>query len=507
MSLPSPIETTEQEVDVILHVDPNALVIGTNVRRDAVADRQLVESVRALGVLDAVSAYRDQDGSLVVLRGQRRTLAGREAQAATIPVRVVPAPEEADRIAGQLVENERREQMTRADVVQAFSELADLGHSRTWIAKRTGTKAAEVKAALTVAGSASARTALHESAALTLDQAAALAEVEDDHADYEELYRAATQRPGSYAHVLQQIRDRRAAAVALTERAAELTAAGWAVVREDTEDEQPADGRAWTTVRGCTIRDEETGRTTPAPVADLSPADDLRITLETRDQYDHETGRWVRSVREDVEVTIEGAKARGWHTTARGQIALTPEQAAEKREAELTEKRRIRAGNAEWRAACKVRGEWITTRLAGRKTPPTGAEALVAWAVLTRPYSLERAYTGGHRATREALGIKGETWQTQGVLVERAEQGTPRAAIALAALAVVMAWQDRSAENKTWDSPTADDRRILTHLAAAGYELADIEAAMLPQPKRKTRAKPKTEAKPEVDEGQEQTES
>lgn len=160
MSLPSPTEATEQEVDVILHVDPNTLVIGTNVRRDAVADRQLVESVRALGVLDAVSAYRDQDGSLVVLRGQRRTLAGREAQAATIPVRVVPAPEEADRIAGQLVENERREQMSRSDVVQAFSELADLGHSRTWIAKRTGTRAAEVKAALTVAGSTSARTAL-----------------------------------------------------------------------------------------------------------------------------------------------------------------------------------------------------------------------------------------------------------------------------------------------------------------------------------------------------------
>ena len=62
-------------VEELLHVDPGALVIGPNVRTDTHPDaREFAASVKARGVVEVITAYRADDGGLVVLRGQRRAV-------------------------------------------------------------------------------------------------------------------------------------------------------------------------------------------------------------------------------------------------------------------------------------------------------------------------------------------------------------------------------------------------------------------------------------------------
>jgi hypothetical protein len=80
-------------------------VIGRNIRTDTHPDaKEFSASIKARGVLEVITAYRDEEGSMVVLRGQRRTLVAAQVgtPSGTVTVRVVPAPEEADRIIDQM---------------------------------------------------------------------------------------------------------------------------------------------------------------------------------------------------------------------------------------------------------------------------------------------------------------------------------------------------------------------------------------------------------------------
>lgn len=57
------------------HVDPATLVLGANARLDADLTPEFIASIKQHGVLQTIDAHRNTDGALVVLRGQRRTLA------------------------------------------------------------------------------------------------------------------------------------------------------------------------------------------------------------------------------------------------------------------------------------------------------------------------------------------------------------------------------------------------------------------------------------------------
>lgn len=162
----------------LIEVDPATLTVGANVRTDTHHDaREFAASIKARGVLEVITAYRDEDGHLVVLRGQRRTVVATEVgtPSSTVPVRVLPHPNEADRITDQISENVHREAMNQREVCDGLEQLALLGVSAAQIAKRTGLARPTVKAALAVAGSESAKEAMTQEA-LTLDQAAILAE-------------------------------------------------------------------------------------------------------------------------------------------------------------------------------------------------------------------------------------------------------------------------------------------------------------------------------------------
>ena len=113
----------QHEAGVLEHLDPAGLVIETNVRTEGlVLDEEFVDSVRTHGVLVPVLGWRDTDGAVHVRAGQRRTLAARESQIATIPVYVVQADDDstAVRIVEQLVENEHRQTLTDTDRLAAW---------------------------------------------------------------------------------------------------------------------------------------------------------------------------------------------------------------------------------------------------------------------------------------------------------------------------------------------------------------------------------------------------
>ena len=87
---------------------------------------EFAASIKARGVLEVITAHADEDGTLVVQRGQRRTIVAAEVgtPSGTVPVRVVERPEEADRIVDQLTENLHRARMRESEVrdgvVEAF---------------------------------------------------------------------------------------------------------------------------------------------------------------------------------------------------------------------------------------------------------------------------------------------------------------------------------------------------------------------------------------------------
>src|SRR6478752_1415349 len=72
-----------------IDVDPTTLIIGDNVRAAAHLDRQFLASLREHGVMNPIQATRDDNGSLTVKRGQRRTLGAVKAGLSTVPVLVV----------------------------------------------------------------------------------------------------------------------------------------------------------------------------------------------------------------------------------------------------------------------------------------------------------------------------------------------------------------------------------------------------------------------------------
>ncbi|MEU3475485.1 ParB N-terminal domain-containing protein [Rhodococcus sp. NPDC006774] len=114
----------------LVDADPHALDITANVRDgvDITADPEFV----AHGVLQAVSAVRRADGTLVVHDGQRRTLGAREAGLTSIPVMVREQSDDEkaagiERITEQVVSNDQREDLTTGQRAAAVTGLLDLG--------------------------------------------------------------------------------------------------------------------------------------------------------------------------------------------------------------------------------------------------------------------------------------------------------------------------------------------------------------------------------------------
>lgn len=263
--------TTTTASEELVHVNPGSLMIGTNVRADSRPDaKDFAASIKARGVLEVITAYRDDEGHLVVVRGQRRAVVATRVgtPTGTVPVRVVPAPVAADRIADQLSENVHRAGMHDSEVRDAIDQLALCGISAAQITKRTALPRSTVDAAITVTRSPSARERMDQ-VGLTLDEAAIFAEFDGDEHATRTLTEALDRRDWQpITHAAQRLRDDAADTAALTAEAARLRSDGIPALDPSdtpqdyyrlrltnlrTEDGHPVPQDAWPTILGAAV--------------------------------------------------------------------------------------------------------------------------------------------------------------------------------------------------------------------------------------------------------------
>lgn len=476
-------------------INPHELTIDENVRLDPRLDKAFIDSIRARGVLTPITAWRDQDGSVHVQRGQRRTLAAREAEVDTVPVAIgAEPPAEADRLIDQWVENERRAALTNGERVAAVEQMTLAGLSVTKIAKQTGTKRDTVKAALAVSKS---ETATEAADMLTLEQAAALAEFDDDAEAVEALIEAA--RRGQFDHTLSRVRNNRAEAEAIAALVEECRAAGLTVLDDEPLPYDVQAGKP--TILDRLTDSDDRSAIEPEQHAANCPAHAVRVKLLSQDVYTDAEGnelteeevdaklndeydRRTAAADDDEDVIEPDCEDLGIHATWERRptaqaVCTEPERhqlrypnsfgTAKKRADDMTEeereearieRKRVVENNAAWRAAESVRRDWLKS-FATRKTAPKGAEQHIAGHVLANP---DRRYNA-----LDTLGLDSHalTSELTGCTPKRATQIT---------LALALATWEASTDVHTWRNPDPASRDTLRALQTWGYTLSDIEA-------------------------------
>ncbi|MFZ2220541.1 MAG: ParB N-terminal domain-containing protein, partial [Rhodoferax sp.] len=207
----------------LAHVAPSTLVMADNVRSNAADSltKPFIASIRERGVLEPIIVDGTTEGVLTVRAGHRRTLAAIEAGTATVPV-MIHTGEHArvDRLIDQIVENEHRAGLTNRDKIAAVEQLALEGLTEGQIAKRAALPKKDVAAAVRIAAS----TVAQFSDQLSLEQAAAMAEFDDNPDAVEKLLDAAQR--GQFAHTLSRLQTDRIIEAATAEMVIRVEAAG-----------------------------------------------------------------------------------------------------------------------------------------------------------------------------------------------------------------------------------------------------------------------------------------
>ncbi|WP_109211338.1 MULTISPECIES: ParB N-terminal domain-containing protein [Microbacterium] len=439
------------------HIDPRTLIVETNVRTIAPLDPGFVDSVRQVGVLTPLLAWRDQDGGVHVRAGQRRTLAAREAGIATVPVYLVDANDDdtARRIVEQLIENDQREALTDADRIQAWRALELEGLTATAIAKRTGTKRDRVKTGLAVAQSSTATDAVSEGG-LTLDQAAILLEFDGDADTVAELTEVATTDPGYFPVAVERARQDRVARDAKRQVEQEEAGKGHRILDERPSDYNTAPYR----VRMLRTADDE-----PVDPDTIQGQPGVAVYVAT---YHGGEARAEYYLDDPTALGYTVREESGYGTGGAQSGPITDEQKAERKE--------LIAHNKEWDAAETVRREWLTQFLA-RKTAPKDAQTVIAEALTGARWKIADGLTRGSTTAKTLLGIDGADYGDQ---IAEYLTAHPHRAVHVT-LAVVLGGIEQNTNRNTWRTPGPDTAWYLRALADWGYTLCPVEriAAML----------------------------
>lgn len=437
------------------HIDPSTLVLEANVRPSAPLTPAFIASIREHGVLTPVLARRDDNGNVIIRAGQRRTLASREAGLSTIPVYIVDADEAtAERIIQQMVENDQREALTDGDRAVAFRQLAFEGLTVAAIAKRTGTKAAEVKTAIAVAENPAAASAIHEYS-ITLDQAAALIEFEDSPELRDNLIEIASTEPSQFAHATQRARDQR-----------------------EREQKQAA-AEAGLLERGYEVLDHEPDYHSREIVSlsNLATADGQRVTVEQINALEGRAAfvRIYYSGEPVIRYYLRDPESAGFINTDRNSGTTSGPMTDEQKE----ERRILIANNKAWDSAETVRRAWLTALLS-RKTLPKDTAVVIANGLTLHRHAISRFTGEGNVLAHSLLGIdRGPGWGSDQLATFTAHNPAKATHVALA---IVLGAIESSTSRDTWRNPTAVNRTYFAQLADWGYELSEVETILTTEP-------------------------
>ena len=482
----------------LVHLDPATLVIETNVRADARLDAGFVASIAERGVVVPVVAHRREDGAVAVIYGQRRTLAAVQVERPTIPVYLVASPAQADRLIDQMGENEHRAPLTTSERVMVFAELKGLGMSARTIAKRTSTRPAVVKAALTTAASEVAVEAVSACQALTLDQACVLAEFDTDPEVVEALLSSLPS--GTFDHIAQRARDARALREQGEKITADLTAAGVAVI------EAPQVGDV--AKRLNHLRDDQ-GYLDPEGHAQC-PGHAAYVESKTTSVHHprDEQGAYVDPTRVEVMQAVYVCREPATYGHHDPFAPSGPERikAADmdpaQRQAAAAAARHVKDSNLAWTSARTVRRTWLAG-FAKRKAAPKEAATFIATALAADTTMLAREASHRHALACDLLGITAPPgWNPLVVTDER----TSPARAQVIALVFVLAAYDNAMTANDWREVRATTAAYLEWIAARGYTLADVEhraCGHTPQPDQADEQVDQDEQPIEVDQDEE----
>jgi ParB family transcriptional regulator, chromosome partitioning protein len=525
-------DTTTAEPITLQAFVPADLRIAGNIRTDAEATittkwvAQLKEHAKHSPLLypapdgtlvtcgnnTAVPIVRCPDGALEILFGARRTLG---CIRAGVYLLGYIAGDKGDnqaarraRLIDQLTENTGREAMKRSDEAAAILRLIeDEDMTEAGIARATGLSKPEVAAYRDVARSRTAAKAADRWEFLTLDQAAILAEFENDEQAQTSLVQTARNNSAQFDQVVARLRATRDEREARTAFVAELEAQGtafygegsrvpWTFALENLRDgdghEITPEAHATCPGRAATITYEWDW----APGAEaayraahgLADDDDLDGVEFASDEEAHQAGyaeRWQisRHLCTDPEqyghVNMYGAP----------ETPTSEQRTAEDEDAEAAarteERRRVRRRNTEWRAATEVRTRHLKALLA-RKAPPAGALMLIVEA-MARNETQPLMSSFGHQTACELLGLKGDGAAASHrdlLMAELARASEKRAQVIALAMVLgaaehgvrdVQSWQSAGRYWSGYDASRA--ARYLAWLAAhTDYPLSDIEA-------------------------------
>jgi ParB family chromosome partitioning protein len=410
-------------------IDPRDLQLEDNVRAEASLTKDFIASVRELGVLMPVIAVRNPDGGLLVRAGQRRTAAAREAGLSAIPVYITDeGTDDASRLVTQIVENDQRLGLNANDRTLGIHALIDTGMSVTKVAKRLSIPAAQVKKTSAVARSKAALEAMQRES-LTLDQAAEIAEFEDDPEVVEILIGAA--KRNYFDHELARQKSEREYQKRHAEAAEAYTKRGVTVLdrRPDYDDNTIVSEYSLVDANGDELSREAIVASVEAnPQAwsvslseeslytdsEGNAIEESKIDWATEDDPDSEPEEGffhADSVKEttvfvadqyyclDPEAVGLAVSERFLRRTGGSQGDATPTIA--QREAEKRERRKVLALNKAGDTAQGVRRAFVTGLLQ-RKTAPKGSALFVARMLSADP-SLLSGYTAV--TTAAELGI------------------------------------------------------------------------------------------------------
>ena len=440
--------TDTTTLGTIEHINPTEIQVEANVRTIVKVDPALVASIRAFGVLEPVVCRRSGDGTASVRMGQRRVLAAREAERATIPAYIVEGDNSTvTRLVEQFAENEHRADLTEPERAAVFQQLSFEGLNVAQIAKQTGVKKAAVEAGIKVAESEFAgKIATNHD--VTLDQAAALIEFEGDKDAVSRLVQYAEESSEQFPHELQRQRDNRARAEAVEVERTALTEAGYTLLESRPD--------SYYDKEHISIRDLVTADGGPVTVEHLA---------EVTPRFAHVRSFYTGDV--DVAYFVTNHKDWGFKkVSANGSVSgpMTDEQKAERKT--------LIANNEAWASAELVRREWLATSLS-RKTLPKDATSFVAVGLTRHRVDVSSALAAGNRFAAVLLGLpEAEGYWSPSPVDTYAEQ-PGKAAHAI--LAVVLAGMELATGTYTWRNPSCTAARYFAQIAAWGYSLSEVE--------------------------------
>lgn len=480
------------------HINPRLLAVETNVRTEASLTKQFIASIQENGVLVPIVAVRGNDGQLWVRAGQRRTLAAREAGLESVPVYVTEADtaDTATRLVQQITENDQRLALGSADRVVGIQALLDTGLSVTKVAKRLAVSPERVKQSKAVAGSAVAMDALHGKTA-TLEEAAGIAEFEDDPDAVNMLIRAASRN--YFGQELERLRQQRVYKAEQERHAKAYEELGYQVLTAwpnygdghvPLHQLLDAEGNEATEVNVTNANHWSVMLSEEAVFTDAygKPVDEALIDWATEDSPETEAREGMihaQSVKESTEwvvsnyfcrdldgagLTMTPRYAKMADVSAQLPDGVEPETSADlaQKAREKAERRKVIALNKAGGAAEVARRKFVKTMLS-RKTPPKGGMLFVASALVNNGMLL-----GSHRGDEVAGELLGAPVRTGELL----DHGTDsRAEVVL--LGMTLGALESLTGKSAWRGPGSENVAYLRFLQENGYGLSPVESVIV----------------------------